>query len=298
MNNSSHGTSFGDLLVGFLSFVLALPLFIIAHKQLPHYDWPYHLDRILLFVVIVLLLLLVLRLFRFIIVIGVIVAIGWLTYGSMTGKYGFINVYHDYRAMIYTMKDDPNPVSIILPSLSSFPHQSEFVSAINDNNNAARNFAITAANENFKEEQQRYFEYRTLVQCFAIFKKINTNWNYVSDSRSREYFARPGESAKLLAGDCDDYSILMAACIQSVGAVPRLIYTTGHVYPEIFIGNKNDLEQMNYLIKQRLFFTESRDQKINYHVDEKGRIWLNMDYTAKYPGGPFMAEKVLGVLNL
>lgn len=294
----SHSASFGDLLVGFLSFFLAFPLFIIAHKQLPELDWGYNLDRILLFVVIILLLLLILRLFRFIIVIGVLAAIAWLTYGSTTGQYGFYDLYGDYRAMIYTMKDDPNPMGIIFNRGSSFPHQSEFLTAMDDNNPVVRDFALSAINENFKAEQQKYYEYRTIIQCFAIFKKINSNWNYVNDSRSREYFAKASESVKQMAGDCDDHSILMVAAIQSVGGEPRLIHTTGHVYPEILIGNKNDLEQVNYLIKKRLFTAESGDQKINYHEDKQGRIWLNLDYTAKYPGGPFMAEKVLGVLNL
>lgn len=294
----SHSASFGDLLIGFLSFFLAFPLFIIAHKRLPELEWNYNLDRILLFVVIILLLLLILRLFRFIIILGLVASLGWLAYGSMTDKYGFSDLYRDYRAMIYTMKDDPNPVAIFLNGGSSFPHQSEFEASMDDNNPAVRGFALSAINETFKEEQQKYHEYRTVIQCFAIFKKINASWNYVNDSRSREYFAKASESVKLKAGDCDDHSILMAAAIQSVGGEPRLVHTTGHVYPEIMIGNKNDLEQVNYLIKQRLFLAESRDQKINYHEDKEGRIWLNLDYTAKYPGGPFMSEEVLGVLNL
>jgi hypothetical protein len=31
-----------------------------------------------------------------------------------------------------------------------------------------------------------------------------------------------------------------------------------------------------------------------------GQVWLNLDYTAKYPGGPFMSEEILcphAVLN-
>lgn len=297
MSNNGH-SSFGDVVIGFLSIFLAFPLFIIAHKQLPDPDWSYNLDRILLFVGIILLLLLMLRLFRFLIIIAFVVAIGWLAYGSYTKQYGFYNLFTDYRAMLYSMRDDPNLSGIISPNRASFPNQAEITSAIDDENPAVRSFAVAATNEYFKEEQQKYFEYRVLIQCFAIFKKINTNWNYVNDPRSREYFAKASESTKLLAGDCDDHSILMSAAIRAIGGQPRLIYTTGHIYPEILIGNKNDLEQVNYLIKKRLFINESAAQQINYHEDGEGHIWLNLDYTAKYPGGPFMSEKVLGVLNL
>ena len=48
----------------------------------------------------------------------------------------------------------------------------------------------------------------------------------------------------------------------------------------------------------KLFPFESKNQFINYHVDDRNQIWINLDYTAKYPGGPFMSEEILGILNL
>lgn len=297
MESVRRQSSFLNLLIGFLCIILALPVFIILHKQVPDPEWPFNLDRITLFILVVLVLLLLLRVFKWLIVIALVAGLAWLSYGSYQGGYGFNDVYRDYRAMIYSMKDDPVFAGLLVAGDMSFPHRSEFLSAMDDNNPGVRNFALTAINENFKEEQQHYNEYRTLIQSFAIFKKINANWNYVSDSRSREYFAKASESAKLMGGDCDDHSILMATAIQSVGGEPRLVHTTGHVYPELLIGSKNDLEQMNYLIKQKLFPQQSKGQSINYHEDKDGRIWLNLDYTAKYPGGPFMNEKVLNVMT-
>ena len=90
----------------------------------------------------------------------------------------------------------------------------------------------------------------------------------------------------------------MAACVKSIGGTPRLIHTDGHIYPEILIGSKKDLEKIIYLIKQELFVNESKKQVIHYHIDERNQIWLNLDYTAKYPGGPFMHEIILGALTL
>ena len=90
----------------------------------------------------------------------------------------------------------------------------------------------------------------------------------------------------------------MAACIRSIGGTPRLVHTDGHIYPEILIGNQTDLETINFLIKNELFSLESKNQSIHYHIDERNQIWLNLDYTAKYPGGPFMSEEILGILNL
>jgi hypothetical protein len=32
-----------------------------------------------------------------------------------------------------------------------------------------------------------YSDYRTLIQCFAVFKEINSRWNYVSDPKDGDY---------------------------------------------------------------------------------------------------------------
>jgi hypothetical protein len=47
----------------------------------------------------------------------------------------------------------------------------------------------------------------------------------------------------------------MAASVRAIGG--RLIHTKGHIYPEILIGTLNDLETVNYLIKNVLFEKES-----------------------------------------
>lgn len=296
MGNNSGGNSFGDVLVGFLGILLAIPLFFIAHRQVPQFDLPYHLDRIALFILIVFLLLLVLRLFKTIITIAFIALAGWLGYGSFTGKYGFENLYSDARAFFYSFQNDPNAETLsVTGKKESLPHQQELLDAMDYNNPGVRNFAVAATNEFFREEQQVNFNSRKQIQCFAVFKKINSRWNYVDDPQNAEYFAKASESAKLLAGDCDDHAVLMAAAIKVIGGRPRLVHTTAHIYPELFIGSKNDLERINYLIKEKLFPAESKGHDLHYHEDKDG-IWLNLDYTQHYPGGDFMAEPVLGVL--
>jgi hypothetical protein len=72
-----------------------------------------------------------------------------------------------------------------------------------------------------------------------------------------DYIATASESLSYFSGDCDDHSILMAASVRAIGGTPRLIHTKGHIYPEILIGTLNDLETVNYLIKNVLFEKES-----------------------------------------
>src|SRR4030095_897348 len=93
-----------NIFIGLLSFLLAFPLFILVYYRLPDLEWPYHSDKLLIFFLIAVLLLLMVRSYKFIIITGVIATIGWLWYGTVTGKYGFNEFYQDGRAMIYSMK--------------------------------------------------------------------------------------------------------------------------------------------------------------------------------------------------
>ncbi len=287
-----------DMIIIFLlNILIAVPVFIIIHQNLIDPDWFFSIDRIILFLLILTVFQLILRLLRKVILICIFFYLVMLAYGSASGNYGFISVYEDYRAMVYTMADDPNPQDIIISKLLPFPNKTRIIKATNYDNPKVRNFAIMATSKHFKNLKS-YGEYRTIIQCFAAFQEINSRWNYVSDPKGRDYIASASESIAYLSGDCDDHAILMAACVRAIGGTPRLIHTTGHIYPEILIGRKSDLEAVNYLIKKVLFVNESKDNEIHYHIDERGQVWLNLDYTARYPGGRFMSEEILGALTL
>ena len=287
-----------DLIIIFvLNILITIPVFIIAHQNFITLDWAHHIDRILLFLIILTAFQLLLRAMRRVTLISVILYVIMLIYGTLSGKYGFQSIFEDYRSMIYTMNDNPYPQDIIITKLLPFPNKSKIIDAVEYQNPKIRNFAIIAINKNFMDIKG-YHDYSTIVQAFAVFKEINSRWNYVSDPKGHDYIAKATESVQYLSGDCDDHSIFMAACIKSIGGTMRLIHTKGHIYPELLIGSKIDLERINYAIKKDLFPAESKHKPINYHIDERGKIWLNLDYTAKYPGGPFMNEEILGALTL
>jgi hypothetical protein len=284
-----------NVFVGLLSFILAFPLFILIYHRLPDLQWPYHTDKILMFFTIAVLLLLMVRSFKFIIITGVIAIVGWLWYGTVKGQYGFKELYQDGKVVLYGMRNNSDN-KVVFTGTRSLGTDQEIINAIDYKNPLVRDFAVQATNEFFQEEQRTKMKYHILIQCLAVFRKINENWNYVSDPQDEEYIAKASESVKLLAGDCDDHSILMAAAIKSIGGTPRLVYTNGHIYPEILIGNKKDLDHLSALIRKKLFPEESAGRTIHYHKDEQGDIWLNLDYTAAYPGGKFMGEEVIEAL--
>jgi Ca2+/Na+ antiporter len=285
------------IIIFILNILITIPIFIIAHHNLITLDWANHIDRILLFIVILVVIQLILRAMRRVTLISVILYLLFLLIGTAFGKYSFKNMFEDYRSMMYTMDENPYPQDIVISKLLPFPNKSKILDAVEYQNPKIRNFAIMAINNHFKNVKG-YYDYYTIIQSFAIFKEINSRWNYVSDPKGHDYIAKATESLQYLSGDCDDHSVFMAACIKSIGGTTRLIHTKGHIYPELLIGNKKDLEHINYAIKKVLFVSESKDKPINYHIDERGNIWLNLDYTAKYPGGPFMNEEILGALTL
>lgn len=285
-----------NFVIFLLNILIAIPTFLIAHQNFIDLGWLGHLDRILLFIIILIVIQLTLRLVKTILILIIFLYLITLLYGTMFGNYGFVRVFEDYRYMVYSMSENPNPQDIIVAKLLPFPNKLKIIDAVDFSNPLVRNFALSATMKHFKEIKQTGRK-RRLIQCFAIFKEIRNNWNYVNDPKGREYIAYASESLQHFSGDCDDHAILMAACIKAIGGTPRIIHTGGHLYPEILIGNKNDLETAIYLIKEELFKQESHNKQIHYHIDERNQIWLNLDYTATYPGGKFMSEEILGALT-
>jgi hypothetical protein len=296
-NNKKEYKALGStLIVSLIAKLTTIPVFILLYRFLPPLNWPFYLDKIFLYLLVFIFFeWLLIRLKKIIIPSAAILFI-LLTIGTFTNRYSHQTLITDYKALFYNALYTPIPNALDIKQLNPFPNERAFRKAINYNSPIVRQFAIQAVNKHFRNQQQG--PNRNLVQGFAVFKEIKSRWNYINDPKSREYYARASESAILLGGDCDDYSILMAACLQSIGCISRLTLTTQHVYPEILIGNKHDLERMTLLIGQNLFSTENKQKPLHYHIDADGKIWLNLDYTASYPGGPFMAEPVLGILYL
>lgn len=286
-----------QIVIFVLNVLLVIPLFVVVHQNIIELDWPWNLDRVLLAILLIALIQWLLFLIRKVLVIGVIIYFFILLWGTLAGGYGFFSISQDYGYMLYAMTQDPNPEEIILSKLLPFPNKTRILNAIEYEHPNIRNFALMATQKHFAEVKG-YPKYRKIIQYFAVFKEINQRWNYVNDPRRKEYINLATESLIHFSGDCDDHAVMMAACIKAIGGTPRLIHTKGHIYPEVLIGGKAELEAANYLIREVLFTEESKGKGIFYHVDERGQIWLNFDYTGKYPGGPFLSQEILGALTL
>lgn len=294
MKRISQLFSLVNILLFLLAAIVAVLLFIILYNQLPVFGWSFQVERgVILFLLFIFTFFLAKKL-KWVMVMLVLTITGWLGYDFYFGRQDLLAFYNHSRNIFNDMAGYKDKSSFVYTSYTVFYRDRQLVDAIDHKNPAVRAFAIEAVNEYFKKEQKSRIDYeRVLVQSFAVFKKINNNWNYVSDPDNEEYFAKASESTRLMAGDCDDYSILMAAAIKSIGGKVRLTFIKGHIYPELLIGTEADLDKMEPLLRTKLFAKETKHKDLNYYKDAKGNVWINLDYTANYPGGAYMGNEVV-----
>ncbi len=280
-----------------LAFLICIPIFIFFRKNIYYFDAKIPIDKILIFLAIFSLFVLLLKFFREKIAYSISVYILIFAIASLQGNYSFFQVINAYKIIFLSDQMQKEEAVLEQKTLKPFPNKTKIFESVDFLNSKVRNFALFSVNKHFTKTKN-YAVNRKFIQYFAVFKEVNSRWNYVNDPKGQEYFASGSESLLYFSGDCDDHAILMCATIKSIGGSMRLIHTGRHMYPELLIGTEKDLEIATYLISSELFPKQSKHKTIYFHRDEKGKIWLNLDYTARYPGGPFLGEEVLSILDL
>lgn len=283
-----------------ISAILTVPLFILVFRYMPDIRLPIgdglRIDGILLVLVIFAILRVTAYFVRYFLYGASAVLLVVLLVGQLVGGFGFSDVYRSYYDLVTYVGTSPVKIPFLGEVKSNIPDGEKIRTAINYKDPAVRDFAIRASRRFFTGANVPY-DYRNQQKYFSIFK-VMTRWEYVSDPKWEDYYAAASESIPLMAGDCDDYSILMAACIKAVGGEVRLVRTSTHLYPEVKIATPEELPAVVDLIKNRLFYKESLGERIYYHQDGWNNIWLNFDYTKNYPGGAFLAEDIVGIMEI
>ena len=305
-NDKNFG--YGILVLGTVSAIITMPLFIFLYKFMPKLEFYLgdsliKLDYILLFLSIFFLIYYLLKKFRVLVVALVVVSAIILTITNFTGKYTVTDLKNDYYTFLFELSGDSFEQDFVEGG-GQFKKEKELRNAIDYTNPDLRNYAASIAIKYF-DENRHLSKNRKWVQFFSVFKEVFGQWKYVYDPANEDYYSKASETLKQLQydnyfkGDCDDYSIMMAACIKAIGGEVKLVRTTvvqdsgekiGHLYPEVKFGSEADLETIVYLIKNVFFAAESKGKAINYYLDGKGFIWLNFDYNDSYPGGKYQSE--------
>jgi hypothetical protein len=257
----------------------------------------WRVDHLVTFVLVMVAFVVLVR--RFLLAVYTLLIMGMLalTVTSLLGTYSLGDFYRGYADLLRSLRVTSSQVPLAAARQAPFHDAEQLRSLVNGPDPEVRRSAVAMATAHFTDVSVAGDEF-TLVQSFSIFKEINKRWRYVSDVKGGEYFASPVESLDLMAGDCDDHAVLMAACIKAIGGEVRLVRTDGHVYPEMKIGNDDNMERAAYLIRKVLFPKEVGEAPLYHHTDTDGVHWINLDYTRNYPGGELMNEQIVGILEL
>jgi tetratricopeptide (TPR) repeat protein len=123
-------------------------------------------------------------------------------------------------------------------------------------------------------------------------------WSYVNGPRGIHPPCFPNDTLKVGeakgysgVGDCNDFAVLMSTLIESLGGTTRIILTynkdmnDGHAYAEVYLGKADEDQVANILnwLKHRY----GRDKVFGHINSTTKEVWMNLDWSADYPGGPF-----------
>jgi hypothetical protein len=122
------------------------------------------------------------------------------------------------------------------------------------------------------------------------------HWTYVSDPKGPDYYSLASRTVNNgLRGDCDDFAILNAAVVQSIGGRSKIITaceseSSCHAYTVVRINNnETNLQSTTNYIGSRY------GVKTVYYLRSYSSIlgesyWLNLDWFASNPGGKFFTD--------
>jgi len=188
-------------------------------------------------------------------------------------------------AEIQKIEEDTGIVGIIANGSEDIStYAKKVASAIEPLNPSVRTYALNA----ISHENQGNF---SINQVCDVFDTLINNWSYVEDPKGYEYFAKASESVEVMKGDCDDFAILMASCIDAIGGDARVNIafnsSGGHAYAEVYIANnKAAANTLLDYIRERY---NCDDVYYSIKEDKNGNVtyWLNLDWWDKHPGGTY-----------
>jgi hypothetical protein len=289
------------VVVYLVALLLTLPLFIIVYPVVPELHLPFwggiRVDHGITFILILIAFIVLVRRFQVVVYGALIIGMLAITATTLIGTYTIGEFYHGYADLLTTLRASTEKVPMAAHRYRPFHDAEKLRDLVVLADPAVRKAAVRMATTHFADIPVAADEF-TLVQSFSIFKEVNSRWKYVSDVKGGEYFAPPAESLDLMAGDCDDHAVLIAALMKAIGAEVRLVRTEGHVYPELKVGDDRRLERAAHLIRKVLFIREVGDAPLYHHTDGDGIHWINLDYTRSYPGGELMNERIIGILEV
>jgi hypothetical protein len=222
-----------------------------------------------------------------------------MVFNTFTRTYNLRSMVDDYRNLVTQNWNDKDKKrkDLYLVKGSLFDSEVDLAvrgmkQKIEHRDSSVRNWAVTHSLDHFDDHYHKFGYY---VRFLSLFKYINSNFRYVADAQRDEYYATAGETIRAkMGGDCDDHTILMVSAMRAVGARCRMVLSTDHVYPELHCGDRKSFLRMQAAITE--LFADQPFAGL-YYREENGQYWINLDYSASHPGGPYADNKAYAVVE-
>lgn len=137
-------------------------------------------------------------------------------------------------------------------------------------------------------------------QVARLWTHVRGRWKYVNDPQGGEYFAKASETiGNEFAGDCDDFAIVLTAMITAIGGRARIVMMDGpeggHAYAEACVQQEPSEVAKKLATHYRRtwdrYLGRQRVTQVSFRAGEDCKVWLNLDWSAGVPGGPYQAER-------
>lgn len=119
-----------------------------------------------------------------------------------------------------------------------------------------------------------------MKQIIAIHGFISDEWKYVNDPASigADFYSPAHRTvAAGLAGDCDDFAVLVSSAIEAVGGKTRIMGGScaegHHAWPEVYIGKGAAFNEAMKVVHRAY-----PGRTISYMTDSSGGHWLCLDW--------------------
>ncbi len=119
-------------------------------------------------------------------------------------------------------------------------------------------------------------------QICALNLHLFSNWKYISDPTilRDDYYSKADRTIALgLAGDCDDFAVLTASCVEAIGGFARIMggfcEGGGHAWCEVLVGTE---EHFNTATESIRDFYQDPNKTITPAIDTNGLYWLSLDW--------------------
>lgn len=190
-----------------------------------------------------------------------------------------------YQDLINKQKEELNGFGWCASSRDSSVQVRTFADAVTTDQPCVRDFAVSLV----KNEPGAYYDYALMIpgksgirQICNLHTYLASDWKYITDpmALNNDFYSPADRSIAVgLAGDCDDFAILMAACVESIGGHARIMGGTcnggGHAWAEVLIGNNKDWDNMTPLIRK---YFKNNSMQLAVSIDKDNNYWLPLDW--------------------